>query len=323
MTNQENSLTAKNSAARHLAAGQIRQARRMEKSSDSNEPYNMNRGAVGYESTLYGISNFFDYLSEIKESDLIIDVGAGSLLGTSELRSTPFGYGFSYVATGLTLNPQHLSRFGKENYKQTSVEELHGIADNSVAGILAVCSLAYSAAPELAIQRIDEVLVPGGAIKASFRSQVQADRMEIEDALEQPIFQIAIPFFYLLKSFGYDVATIEKEEYEIVLAIKPGGKGTTTAEQLLLRDKYDFDMQSIRTIEGLQDLVVDGKIRSLSLVPGDTSRGLLKMIHTILDRSGISYDKQAIDLNNPENFFTEVARIKQELESQNPNKPSS
>ena len=69
-----------------------------------------------------------------------------------------------------------------------------------------------------------------------------------------------------------------------------------------------------------QDLVVDGKIRSLSLVPGEASRGLLKMIRTILDTSGIPYYKQAIDLNNPENFFTELARIRQELELRNPNK---
>lgn len=221
-------------AWRDDVAGQVRWSRSMEQK-DYMLAY---RDASEYLEIAYGLEHFFKYLQDHKEqlgSSLVLDVGAGFTKGTSQLSASPFGQGLSFMATILQQRPEVADNLGKDRVLITPVESLRGIEDSSVAGVISIQAMAYSAAPEQAIQRIDEVLVAGGIIKATFQHEAYYnDKLKMGPHTR---------FTHELKIRGYDVAVRanEDQELEIVLAVKKGG--FSTADELMQSDQDTWKKQ--------------------------------------------------------------------------------
>jgi len=204
----------------------------------------LERTLVGYIGNLRGLKHLLEYLrqqtSNLK-SNTILDVGAGLTIAISELERLPLGKGFNFLATVLKGHPEIEVHLGMERVHITSVERLRGVRNKSIACVLGVFSIAYSASPRLAIQQIDRVLVPGGILKASFQHS--------EFVEEEHKIRTHHEFTSTLKELGYDVAIIENtdDEAEIVLAIKPGLNGIS-AKELINQDNEDWEEQ-IKEVE--------------------------------------------------------------------------
>ncbi len=225
--------------ARNLAARQIKNIRRFERSSVR---YVTDRNIEEYSNLLDGLQHSLLYAKNLPNSNIILDIGAGNTRGIFEIATSLLGEGISCEATVLVKHKESsrfLGLFGKEKIHITSAEVLRGIENDSIAGVLALYSIAYSAAPELVIRRIDEVLVKGGFIKALFRDP---DSVKNDSAfVRKTDFKTHHPFSSLLKKFGYDVALLRSKDG--FLAIKPGGKFDITAERLRLFDSGEVKIK--------------------------------------------------------------------------------
>lgn len=186
------------------------------------------RTAVEYASDLQGIAEFFKYVSELS-TPTVLDIGAGTTQAIKELSKTPFieGLGIHIEATVMPDDPANSEvskNFGWDKTHKTSVEELEGIPDESVGGILAVHSISYSENPLQAADSINRVLIRGGVIKASFKTE---DSRESQEHSPQQ-------FVKALEQKGYDYGIVRDDKgVDVVLAIKPGGNVSISAEILL------------------------------------------------------------------------------------------
>ncbi len=207
---------------RKEAAHQIRRARWRER---EGRPYNRDRSGFQYIKELAGVKELFSYLKTLP-SRKILDIGAGTTHGITDISQSSFGTDMEFEATVLNSVPQIEKYLGNERTHITSAEILRGIPDNSIACVLSVFSLTYSRAPELVIGSVDRVLVPGGVIKIGS-----------DDA---PIWQL----YQLLKDKGYD--TDEDEgwgTFRVVLGIKPGNPTAPSAASLIEKDKKTMSEQ--------------------------------------------------------------------------------
>lgn len=121
----------------------------------------INRGRNDYERVLFGIEGLFTYASLLPAKG-VIDIGAGTTKGISDISKASYGGGFEYLATVLRLRQEIESNLGTSRTLVTPVERLEGVADSSCAVALGVHSIGYSIDPELAMRQIDRVLTPGG-----------------------------------------------------------------------------------------------------------------------------------------------------------------
>ncbi len=183
--------------------------------------YTVNRGAIDYLFGLDGLIGSFEYIKQLK-SNIVVDVGTGKGLAWSEL-AKKYGDGLDFWATNLVYDKHLVDLFG-DRIKFTPVEFMKGFSDESVGGVMAMKSIAYSSSPERAIAEIDRILVPGGLIKASFRGPEESGVIDLD-------YQKHDEFTKNLKSLGYDVEVIGEE---VVLAIKPGGE--IRAKDILAKD---------------------------------------------------------------------------------------
>jgi SAM-dependent methyltransferase len=188
--------------------------------------YLQNRQGWEYVKTLEGVEHLFDYVRTLP-SNTILDIGAGTTAGIHQLAQSPTGAGLTFEATTLRYRPEIEENLGKERTHITSGETLRGIKDNSVGCIFGVYSVTYSAAPNLVMQSMNRVLVPGGVVKiATTDSQIWN-------------------FYEGLKMMGYDVADNAKwQRALVVLAIKPGTKDAVRARALLDADAETFEEQT-------------------------------------------------------------------------------
>lgn len=183
--------------------------------------YAVSRDALDYLLGLDGLAGSFEYIKQLK-SNVVVDVGTGKGLAWSKL-AQKYGDGLDFWATNLVYDKHLVDLFGNR-IKFTPVEFMKGFADESVAGVVAMKSIAYSSSPERAMGEIDRILVPGGLIKASFRGPEESGVIDLN-------YQKHDEFTKNLKSLGYDVEVVDNE---IVLAIKPGGG--VRAKDILAKD---------------------------------------------------------------------------------------
>lgn len=207
---------------RDAAAAKIRQARTKER---TGTPYNVDRPGWQYVGELAGVENLFAYVRNLP-SKIILDIGAGTTSAIAEIADNEMAKGLQFKATVLRSRAEITNNLGSENIHITSAEMLRGIADTSVGAIIAVHSLRYSAAPELAAKSIDRVLVPGGVFKGA----------KLKDSFG--------PILDTLSALGYDIAEHEKwGGADIMLAIKPGNTSGNAAEEILKADLETRDKQ--------------------------------------------------------------------------------
>ncbi len=180
--------------------------------------YFTKRDAFMYLWEFQGLTGSFDYIKTLK-SNLVVDIGTGKGLAWSEL-ARKYGNDLEFWATNLIYDKEVADRLDGR-VKITPAEFMKGFADNSVGGVVAMKSIAYSNSPEMVIRAIDRVLVLGGLIKASFKGvgEFGANYNTYHD------------FTKVLRSLGYDTEVFENIN---VLAIKPGGK--VKAKDILAKD---------------------------------------------------------------------------------------
>lgn len=205
---------------------------------EGDKPENWDRDMYGYLFWLNGLTAFLNHARSLGRGSLILDLGAGTTRGISEIASSAMGQGLNFEATVLSNRPEIKDNLGLEKTHITSAESLRGIATNSVSAIIALNSLSYSAAPHIAIKRIDDVLVPGGLIKAAFK--VKEGRGD--DSIGELNYQPHDYFSMCLRDLGYDVAISDLESEEILVAIKPGANVRLSAKELLRIDSGVLDI---------------------------------------------------------------------------------
>lgn len=218
---------------------EVDQALRYFTNMDLSRSYVFNRGAHHYVAILHGLSYLFDYLRQVGTSNRIVDIGGGITRAAYQLSLDPMTQGLEVWATVLRKEPAMLRFLHPLRVIETSVEYLDGIDKESVVGVLSTVSIGYSVAPEYAIRRIDEILVPGGVIKATFNN---GDFSMAE-------FKKHNRFTTELARLGYDVEThphkvVSMEPpWSVVLAVKPGQNSGISAKELFQRDLNDEDNQ--------------------------------------------------------------------------------
>lgn len=211
-----------NSRERKLIEKRLAFARQM----DIKRGYTIDRNSRGYIGNLFGLSATFGYVRSLS-SQTIVDIGAGTTRGIHEISQLPSAQGLEFQATVLT--PERVSHNALPSNKihVTSVEALDGFQDESVGAFLGVDSIGYSASPRIAVKRINEALVKGGVLKASFSRNV-------------PNMSGYLEFGKELKGLGYDMyGMMETHMFsETLLAIKPGGAKAVKAKDISTKDAY-------------------------------------------------------------------------------------
>lgn len=208
--------------------------------------YIKDRNLWEYISILEGLEVFLNYVKGLSPNSLLLDIGAGTTQAMYDLSLHPMGADISVMTTGLAKNLDAERLIRRDRYLVTPVETLKGVEENSVAGILGVNSIAYSGALDLAANKVDSVLIPGGALKATFPNTPNGR-----------FFHSHYGFTEELKSIGYDIAIKQSGFLSIVLAIKPGNSPLFKAADLLSSDHRDMYRQ--------QDVISGRNISSKSL----------------------------------------------------------
>ncbi len=198
--------------------------------------YVMNRSGSEYLTHLGGLEYLFAYLATLKGQARIVDIGAGTTRGAAELTPLANRYGLDVEATVIApYVEEERPHLPEEKIHMTAAEYLDGFDNNSVRGMLALGSIMYSAVPALAIARIDQVLVPGGVLKAAFSPT--------DTVCSEPgkYMQTSTPFEESLKRRGYDIATNRSisDQFDILVAVKPGDI-MGNAQFLLDHDANDY-----------------------------------------------------------------------------------
>ncbi|HVZ12682.1 MAG TPA: hypothetical protein VG965_06665 [Patescibacteria group bacterium] len=184
------------------------------------------RGGDEYIRELYGLEAFFSYVKYIGAKQ-VVDVGAGFGFGVADLRDQyKYADGLNFYATNLSDNEGLARNIPEEHVYLTSAEEMEGLEPETVGGIIALNSIAYSVSPETVTKRFDEILVPGGIIKASFRHR-------LDDQYKEYGFQTADEFIEFWSQLDYDLAVYKGL---VVVAIKPGGNYGATAYDIAALD---------------------------------------------------------------------------------------
>jgi SAM-dependent methyltransferase len=187
------------------------------------------RSRKEYFQFLGGLTGTLDYVKRTS-SNLVIDIGAGTTRGVSEIAQSDEGQGLDFRATVMQDDTNIANYLGTDKTILTSVEKLEGIADQSVGLAIGLNSIAYSTEPKKAVESIDRVLIPGGVLKATFQDP------EREHALVP--MKPADDIEAALLAKGYDTAKIKNPDQNtavyILLALKKGA--TVTAEELLHAD---------------------------------------------------------------------------------------
>lgn len=223
--------------ARNKAAAQIRKARSLE----AVNAYPDYRGMHEYIAGLEGVRALFSYVRWLDpENPRILGIGEGRMIAARQFAESKTGRGIHFIATGLSHVDAVTSPTPHFTALLTSAEELHGIQDGSISAAIAMYSLAYSKAPALALGRIDQVLRPGGVLKATFRAKkiTPPGKKLVND------LQTYGKFLPVLKRMGYDVAIHHEfdpaiSDRDVLLAVKPG-KNAAKAQTLLDDDIADY-----------------------------------------------------------------------------------
>ncbi len=222
----------KYSYERKVLAKQLSMVRTLERKS----LFNRARDEESYIADLGGLSLFLNYVKHNPFSNVVLDIGAGVTRGIAAISRSKEGQGLKFKATNLAYHSLFDSDegLGSENVKLTSVELLEGIADDSVGGVIALFSIAYSIDPSRAIDMIDRKLVSGGIFKSTFRGTTDTEYSKDKNYLPHDLFSCR------LSNLGYDLGINEGLKKSTILAIKKGSSSAVSAQVLLDQDREQY-----------------------------------------------------------------------------------
>ncbi len=237
---------------RNTAARKIKRIRRKEYKQGL-DLYQQERSGIHYLKWLGGLQGTFRYAQGLP-SNLVVDIGAGSTRGIKSISEQKFAKKFKFKATVLSINTVNVSQpdvdnlystnlkekidenLGLENVHITSAEALRPFANNSTAIVLSLYSLPYCGSPELAVQNIDRILVPGGIFKGVFPIDMLY-ALYGEKRLQK--------FTPLFEEYQYDIAVHVKNFFQskigILLAIKKDKERQISAQNVLNEDLNTLD----------------------------------------------------------------------------------
>ncbi|HSX53575.1 MAG TPA: hypothetical protein VLF90_04430 [Patescibacteria group bacterium] len=214
---------------RQQAASQIVRMRLLEHT----EPeYVKNSSLLDYLQSAKGLLTFLTH-SRGSSAPNILEIGSGTGTALTQIAESQFGDGLSFIGTNLLNRPKPGSP--QVVLRQTTAEVLRGIAPRSVGGVLSIGSMAFSSAPELVIDTIDRKLVKGAAIKATFRAK-HSYGLEWDEKYDAWGYRPHDAFSKELRRRRFDVAVMENEGDDVLVAIKPGVRNIATARELLEQD---------------------------------------------------------------------------------------
>ena len=216
---------------RNAAAAQILKIRSHERQRNPEHIDGWQRDLIEYFKYIGGLSSYLEYLGKLGNQMNVLDIGSGTNKGITELARTRLGRSYNFIATNLSRVPGSIDDTKPVKIIHTSAEVLRGIEDKSINGIIAIASIAYSEAPTLVASSFDRVLVPGGAIKASFKRINRENDFSIDFK-----YKDHYPFSSVFLEMGYDVSVDPRVDEAIMVAIKPGGPPAQSAEDLLKID---------------------------------------------------------------------------------------
>jgi SAM-dependent methyltransferase len=127
--------------------------------------FDYDRNGRKYAEMMNGLTATLDYVGSLPDSNIVLDLGTGTGRACADL-ARQFK-NLTFIGTGLHRYPGTERFLSGGKFILTSGENL-GIKDKSIAGVIANSSITYSHAQQLIAKRIDEVLVPGGIVKATF-----------------------------------------------------------------------------------------------------------------------------------------------------------
>ncbi|MBL8029939.1 MAG: class I SAM-dependent methyltransferase [Candidatus Doudnabacteria bacterium] len=240
---------------RKKIAEQINNARKQETAPESlvGNKYITSRSGREVVYRMGGLMHVFEYVKTLS-SNRILDIGTGSGNAAKKISQMPMAQGLDFSVTALSRDPELFRNFPPDKARLTGTETLRGIKNNSVGGILAMYSVAYSAYPNLAIKRLDEVLVPGGIFKGVFANLGKSVNYSGSVAKDYEQFE------NVFKKLGYDVASlpvyntasveaggldIQLHRNSVLLAIKPGNSNAPEAIKLLDEDLEEIEKDSL------------------------------------------------------------------------------
>ncbi len=202
-----------------------------------------------------GLEKLFEYIKKLS-SNKILDIGTGNGNAISEISQMPISQGFDIEVTAIRNSNELMGNIDKDRRHITNIERLRGFDGKKFSCILGCNSIGYSTNPKLAIQKLDEILIPGGVIKATF-SPSNASEIESYKGIS---FNKPQKFIDELKRIGYDVAYIDlffftTEDQRLVnstvLAIKPGNFDSPSANLLLKTDLGLMEKKAVSNIFGI------------------------------------------------------------------------
>lgn len=209
---------------RSAAAWQIRRVKsELERIRIPQRGDNWDRDIIDYIDALGGITSFLNYAEGLGNQQTILDIGSGSFRGITQISRIKAAENLNFVGTTLSRTEDIEKDTGSVKVRITSAEILRGIENESINGILAVSSIAYSKAPSLVASNIDRVLVPGGVLKSAFRPTSGENEFSIRYD-----YKTHHRFSEAFERMGYDVAVKKdkdgkKADEAVIIAVKPGG----------------------------------------------------------------------------------------------------
>lgn len=223
-----------NPSERQNLAIQLLDARQKERT----KIYTTDRSGDEYSRCLGGLKYFFEHVQTLS-SHSVLDIGAGTTRAIHQISQKSEASGIEFYAAGLSTVSLREGYLPKYRVHLTPAESLRGFEDKSMGGIIAVYSLCYSTTPRLAAERIDDLLVPGGVIKAVFPNTVGENhpfypRLQTDDGLMEALNQL-----------GYDTAdSWTHSSSRALIAVKPADFSLPTASDLLKKDleEQEYDV---------------------------------------------------------------------------------
>ena len=212
-----------NPEKRMAVASQIKEAKKRDTVGGSEHQWKNYRGYNSYESYLGGFSGMFEYIKTLP-SHKVIDIGAGHTVAFGQLSRGAKDQGLTFEAVTLSGSLRRQSYFKNDiKIHINSAENMRSISSNEYGGVISVYSICYSEAPDVVVDNIDRILVPGGVFKGSFAPDEKG--LDVPGAKTPHLFNE-----YFIKK-GYDTAINEG----VLLAIKPG-PNICTATELMKKD---------------------------------------------------------------------------------------
>jgi hypothetical protein len=191
-----------------------------------------------------GLGYFLNRINTSNVPSVVLDIGTGTGNALAQLAQEPNCDGISFIGT--TLTESTVSKASQTvPIFVTPAEELRGILDKSVGGIISIAGIGFSDHPHLVAENMDRVLADGGLIKATFRKKGSYG-WRWNHRYNQWGYNSHDGFSQALYEKGYDVAILETPDDDVMLATKPDGQTKVDAWTLLAIDNLNYMRMQLR-----------------------------------------------------------------------------